>query len=477
MRADREGQNRGSEARDQAVQAIRSLIRTSDALAHQPLPAALRLVLGLLALVIVGTLLLQLPGMTSGPRLSFMEALFTSTSAVTVTGLSVITASSDLTRLGQLILLMLVQVGGVGYLFALALALQLVRRRIGLMDRLALSGSLGLDKPQEILKLARRVLMGILVIEGTGAALLYLHWRFNEVVPAADAAFYAIFHAVTAFCNAGFDLFAGLSRYPRGVPGDHLSLLIMGLLILLGGLGIPVLADLGYIRGGRRLSLHTRLTLWAVVALVLLGWIGLFIPETRPGGVLAGDPLDQQLMHTWFQSVSTRTAGFPGFADFDGLVPESQLLVIALMFIGSAPASMGGGITTGTFVVLLLALWSYASGHRHVQVAGRTIAAGTVRRAAVILTISIGTVVFASWLILMTHNLSMNTVLFEVVSAFATVGLSLGITNDLSTFGRLVIIVMMFWGRLGAVTLVVALVQGTSQSERLVQYPEEAVLI
>jgi trk system potassium uptake protein len=420
---------------------------------------------------------LQLPGVTPGPRLTVMEALFTATSAVTVTGLTVVTTSVDLTRFGHFIVLLLVQVGGVGYLFALALALQLVRGRIGLMDRLALSGSLGLDKPKDIVKLSRRVLAGILVLEGAGAIFLYLHWRFSGVVPEEDALFYAVFHAVTAFCNAGFDLFAGLARYPAGIPGDHFTLLIMGLLIVLGGLGIPVLADLSRLHRTRRISLHTRLTLWAVVALVLLGWIGLFLPESRTGGVIFGDPFDEQLMHTWFQSVSTRTAGFPGFEDFDRLVPESQLLVMALMFIGSAPASMGGGITTGTFVVLMLATWTYARGHPQVQVAGRTIAAGTVRRAAVILTISIGSVVFAAWLILLTHELTMSTVLFEVISAYATVGLSLGITTDLNTFGRLVIIIMMFWGRLGAVTLVVAIAQGTSQPERLVQYPEEPVLI
>lgn len=463
--------------RQRVRQAVRSLIQDQERVVQRPRPVALRLVLGLLILVFVGAFLLQLPGITHGPRLSFMEALFTATSAVTVTGLTVITASTDLTRSGQIVLLFLVQVGGVGYLFALALALQLVRRRLGLMDRLALSGSLGLDKPKDILGLSRRVLVGILVLEGLGAVFLYLHWRMSGIVPQEDAAFYAVFHAVTAFCNAGFDLFAGLARYPRGIPGDHFSLLIMGLLILLGGLGIPVLADLVTRGVTRRWSLHTRLTMWAVVALVLVGWIGLFIPETRPGGVLSGDPLDQQLMHTWFQSVSTRTAGFPGFEDFNNLVPESQLLVMALMFIGSAPASMGGGITTGTFVVLTLALWSYARGHPQVQVAGRTIAAGTVRRAAVILTISTATVVFASWLILMTHQMNTSMVLFEVISAFATVGLSLGATGELNTFGRLVIIVMMFWGRLGAVTLVVAIVQTTSQPERLVEYPEEAVLI
>lgn len=457
--------------------AVGELVRASPTGKRPPLPAALRLVLGLLILVLLGTVLLMLPGMSNGRPLTLMEALFTSTSAVTVTGLTVVTTSTTLTRWGQIVVLLLVQAGGLGAMFGLALALRLARRRVSLPDRLALSASLGLEKPGAILKLVRRVLYGILLIEGLGALFLYLHWRLSGVVPAEDALFYAVFHAVTAFCNAGFDLFAGLSRYPRGVPGDTLSLLIMGALIFVGGLGIPVLSDLLQRRRGRRLALHTRLTLWAVTALVLVGWIGLFIPETRPQGVLHGDPLEQQLVHTWFQSVSTRTAGFPGFEDFDNLVPESQILVTALMFVGTAPASMGGGITTGAFVVLLLALWGYARGQPHVQIARRTIASGTVRRAAAVLTTSIVVVVFATWLILLTHDLPMNTVLFEVVSAFATVGLSLGITGDLNTFGRLVIVVMMFWGRLGAVTLVVAIAQRAAQPQGLVRYPEEQVYI
>ena len=457
--------------------AVGDLVRSSSARRRRSLPAAIRVVVGLVILVLLGTFLLMLPGMSSERPLTLMEALFTSTSAVTVTGLTVVTTSTALSRWGQLVVLLLVQAGGVGAMFGLALALRLTRRRVSLADRLALSESLGLSRPGAILELARRVLYGILAIEGLGAVLLYVHWRLAGIVPAENALFYAIFHAVTAFCNAGFDLFAGLSRYPRGVPGDTVSLLIMGTLIFVGGLGIPVLADLLQLKRGRRLALHTRLTLWAVTGLVLVGWIGLFIPETRPEGVLHGDPLEQQLVHTWFQSVSTRTAGFPGFEDFDDLVPESQLLVSALMFIGTAPASMGGGITTGTFVVLLFALWGYARGQPHVQIAGRTIAAGTVRRAAAVLTISSFVVIFASWLILLTHDLPMNIVLFEVISAFATVGLSLGTTGELNTFGRLVIILMMFWGRLGAVTLVVAIAQRTAQPQGLVQYPEEQVYI
>jgi trk system potassium uptake protein TrkH len=406
-----------------------------------------------------------------------LEALFTATSALTVTGMSIVQVSTALTRLGQFLLLLLVQAGGVGYMFLLALTLLLVARRLGLRDRLTLTGSLGLDKPEGIRRLFWHVLVGILVIEGLGALLLYFHWRLSGIVSPNNTLFYAVFYAVTAFCNASFDLFTGLDEYGSLTPGDNLSLLILGVLVVLGGLGIPVLSDLFTWQRPRRFTLHTRLTLWTVIALQVIGWAGLLIAEAPSGGVVHAEPLDRQLVLTWFQSVSARTAGFSAFADLAQLAPESQFLLIGLMFVGTAPASMGGGITTTALAVLVVALWSYGRGHPQVQVAQRTLSANTIRRAAMILTISSGLVALATWLILWTHDLALNTVLFEVVSAFATAGLSLGITDDLNTFGLLTIIFMMFWGRLGAITLVVVFAQLTSSGEQPVRYPEERVVL
>jgi trk system potassium uptake protein TrkH len=192
--------------------------------------------------------------------------------------------------------------------------------------------------------------------------------------------------------------------------------------------------------------------------------------------VLHAIPFSERLVQTWFQSVSTRTAGFPGLDSFNNLTPESQLLVMALMFIGSAPASMGGGITTGTFAVLALVLWNYARGRSDVQVFRRRIPREIVLRATAVLTISISVVFAASWLILFSNPVAFNLVLFEVISALATCGLSLGITASLNTAGRLVLILVMFWGRLGALTIVLALIQ-RRPAEQLVQYPEANVLI
>lgn len=442
---------------------------------RRPLPVTLRLVLGLALLITVGTAVLLLPGITTH-AITVSDALFTATSAASVTGLTVLTTSTDFTLPGQIVLLCLIQLGGVGYMVLVALALQLVGRRVSLLDRLAISTSLGLDKPAAILRLLRQVVVGIILIEGVGALLLFLHWRLSGIVAPDQAAFYAIFHAVSAFCNAGFDLFVGLPQYPRGIPGDNLTLLIMGGLIVLGGLGIPVFVDFSQMRRRGQLASHTHLTLIVIVVLTLAGWIGLFAAETQTGGVLETSPLSERLVHTWFQSVSTRTAGFPGLRDFDQLLPASRLLVMVLMFIGCAPASLGGGITTGTFGVLGLALRSSVQGHSVVRFRKRTVPHETIRRAAAVLSISLLLVFVASWLILVTHEMAFSDVLFEVVSALATCGLSLGITGKLNLFGRFIIILMMFWGRLGALTIAIALLQ-LRPEKNLVEYPEATLLI
>ncbi len=322
----------------------------------------------------------------------------------------------------------------------------------------------------------RRALVGMLIIEAVGALFLYAHWRTSGIVAPDKVIFYAIFHAISAFCNAGFDLFAGLPQYPGGIPGDTTTLLILGLLVIIGGLGLPVLTDLFYWRKGSKLSLNSRITLIVAALLILGGWVGLLLAETQADGILFEAQRNEKIVHTWFQSVSARTAGFPGFRDFDNMQPASRLLVMGLMFIGCAPASMGGGITTGTFAVLTIALFSYARGLPRAQIRKRVIASGTVRRAGAVLTISIGVVFVASWLILLTNDFSFNTVLFEVVSALATCGLSLGITHELNNFGLSVLIVVMFWGRLGALTIVVAILQ-RRKAKQLLTYPEAVVLI
>ena len=437
-------------------------------------PVAMQLVVGLLVLIAIGTTLLLIPGAATR-KLSFMEAFFTSTSASAVTGLSLLPISTDLTIWGQLILLLLVQIGGVGLIVFVVLVFRLIGRQVTLGERLAVTSSLGLDRPEEIALIMVRAIALMLTIEGIGAILLFLHWRISGIVPAGKAAFYAIFHAVTAYCNAGFDLFYGLPEYPNGIPTDPVSLIIIGGLIILGGLGIPIYMELIY-RRRRPFSLHMRLTLIISLALILLGWAGFLISEYRQTGVLSTMPFGQRAILAWFQSVSARTAGFPGLPGFSELNFPSTLMLIALMFIGTAPAATGGGITTGTFLVLWLAVVSYARGLDKIRVGKHSLPATLLMRALVVFVISLSLVILATWLILLTNPFSLDQVLFEVVSAYSTTGLSLGITTGLNTIGRMVIILTMFAGRLGAITIMISLM-GRDRGEKLVDYPEESILI
>ena len=215
------------------------------------LPVPLRLLVALAGLIGIGTGLLLLPWMTTQP-ISFMDALFTSTSAAAVTGLSVLTTSTAFTRLGQWVILFLMEFGGLGFLVTLVLTLRLLGRRISLVDRLAVSSSLGLASPKAILQVLGRTVAFMLAVEGIGALILWVHWRLSGIVPAGDAAFYALFHAVAAFCNAGFDLFAGLPQYPEGLPADPITLLTLGWLVIIGGLGIPVYMELLHRRTARK---------------------------------------------------------------------------------------------------------------------------------------------------------------------------------------------------------------------------------
>jgi len=448
--------------------------RSAGAGSSRQVPVALQLVLGLSALIAIGTALLLIPG-ASTRKLSLMDAFFTATSASAVTGLSLFPVSTDLTLWGQLILLLLVQIGGVGLIVVVVMVFRLLGRQVTLGERLAVTSSLGLDRPEQIALVMVRAIGLMLVIESVGAIALFLHWSISGIAPPGKAAYYAIFHAITAYCNAGFDLFYGLPEYPNGIPTDPLSLIIMGGLIILGGLGIPVYMDLIY-RRRRPYSLHTRLTIGIALVLIMLGWVGLLVSEYRQAGVLNDMSFGQRAILAWFQSVSARTAGFPGLPGFNELNFPSILMLVALMFIGTAPASTGGGITTGTFAVLWLAVISYARGLDKIRVGKHTLPGALLMRSMVVFVVSFNLVVLATWLILLTNPFSLDQVLFEVVSAYSTTGLSLGITAGLNTVGRLIIIFTMFAGRLGAITIMISLL-GRDRGKKLIDYPEESILV
>jgi trk system potassium uptake protein TrkH len=373
--------------------------------------------------------------MTVGSQ-TLIDAAFTTASAVTVTGLAVVPISTSFTFLRQVMILLLAQMGGVGFMVMVVLALQLAGRRVSLVDRLALTSSIGLKDTRSVLPIMTRALLFILAVEGLGAAFLYLQWSAKGTVLPGDALFFAIFHSVMAFCNAGFDLFTANPAYPAGLPTDPATLGTMGILIIIGGLGLPVLADL-LSRRRARLHLHTRLVLWSSLGLVLLGWAGFLLVEYRFGGVLAGEGFVDRLVNTWFQSVSARTAGFATLPDFSSLHSATALLLGGLMFIGSAPASMGGGITIGSFAVLALALSSHATGRGAVYAGDRKISAETVWRATVILVAGLLVVVIATWVLLVIQDLPAGDAAKSRLKPLS------GITADLRPPDP--IILVMFW--------------------------------
>jgi trk system potassium uptake protein TrkH len=390
--------------------------------------------------------------------------------------LSTIAPGRDLTFTGQIVLMLLIQIGGVGFMVVAVIVFQLLGRSVLLQNRLALRDSLGLVSTTEIVWLTKRVLVAVIIMELVGAVLLWLNWRNLPGLSEGQRIFYALFHSVSAFCNAGFDLFNGLPQFPTGVPNDAYTLAMLGGLIIIGGLGIPVISDLLVWPKQRTLALHSRITLFIAALLTVSGTLSMFISESMHSGPMQDVPILQRFGLSLFQTISARTAGYAGFPSFELMSPGSQISLLALMFIGAAPASMGGGITTGTFAVMLIGLWSHVRGLPSAQVRGRTIGAASIRKAGAVLTVSLIVVITATWLILITHpGAALDKVLFEVVSAFATCGLSLAFTSELNTFGQIVIMLIMFWGRLGALTIVVALAQPRRPSK--VFYPEEQILI
>jgi trk system potassium uptake protein TrkH len=286
---------------------------------------------------------------------------------------------------------------------------------------------------------------------------------------------FAVFHAISAFCNAGFDLFSGLPAFPGGMPDDPITLSIIGGLVLIGSIGFPVIANLVSFPSHKRLSLHTKITLVMVVVLICIGSIGLLLAEGVNQGVLQTEPWHRRIMIAVYQTIVTRTAGFVGIPDFDHLSEASRFLLSILMFIGASPASMGGGMTTGTAATLILIFWGYTRRSSALTVASRTISDRTARRAVAVLMISIFVVATATWLILLTHDTNLDIVLFEVVSAFATCGHTFPFTNQLNLFGQAVIILTMFWGKVGAMTVIVALTR--TRAKPIISYPEEHILI
>lgn len=431
------------------------------------------MVAGFGAAVAVGTLLLLLPVSREGPGgAGFVEALFTSASAVTVTGHTVVDTPGYWTPFGEAVILVLIQVGGLGILTAGSILLVIAGRSIGLRARMVAQSEARAMSPRDI----RRVLAGVFAVtfavEAAVAAVLTVRLATGHGYSLGDALWSGVFHGVSAFNGAGFAL---QSDSFAPFASDALVLLPVGAGIVIGGVGFPVLWELrGNRRRPSRWSLHTKLTVVGTWSLMAFGALTCGLLEWTNPRTLGALDLPGKLLGAWFHSVSARSAGF-STVDVGAMKEETWLVTDMLMFVGGGTGSTAGGIKVVTFIVLVLIVVSEARGGRQAEAFGRTIPTNVIRQALSVAFLAVNVIVFATLVIMALEPHSFAQILFEVISAFSIVGLSTGITAELSAPSQVIMSGLMFMGRVGPLTLVAAL--ALRERQRLYDYPEEQLLI
>jgi trk system potassium uptake protein TrkH len=402
-------------------------------------------------------------------RTPFVDALFMSTSAVCVTGLATVNVGSGMGLISQLVLLLLIQIGGLGFMTGMMLMVLATGKKIGIKSRISFLWGFGMEGVHGAVKLLMMIVRYTLSVESAGAILLFIGFVLHKE-PLGTAAYNALFHSVSAFCNAGF------STYPNGLNDFHLSFVVPGTimsLIVLGGIGFPVFADCwDAARTGKRLSHYSELVITVTMWLLAAGTVLILISDWN--GALAGMPLWAKVWNALFASVTTRTAGFDTIspARFSGL---GQAIMIVLMVIGASPASTGGGIKTTTLGVLAIAVWDELHGRSENVFRRRKIPCTAERRALALSFVYVTTFFTGAVLLTVIDGMSFSKVLFEAVSAMGTVGLSLGITPDFSPFGKIILVMLMFWGRVGILSFFASIIPSDKGSD--VHYPDTSIPI
>ena len=443
------------------------------------------IVFGFLALIVIGAILLSLPFATEpGHKMSFLDAFFTSTSAVCVTGLVVVDTGTTFTLLGQIVILLLIQAGGLGIMTVTTMVFLLVGKRITLSERIVLKEALNEFDLSGLVKMIVRVIKVTLIAELLGALLLAI--RFVPMF-GAKGVYYSVFHAVSAFCNAGFDVMGReFGPFSSFVPfaSDPLVVLTLTVLIILGGLGFLVVTDIfspSRIRSRGKLTRHTKLVLAVNAVLIAVGLIAFFSAELGNAATLGKLDTGGKIISGVFQAITPRTAGF-NTIDQNAMLQVSKFITIILMFIGASPAGTGGGIKTTTAAIVSLFAFYGIMGRRDITLRGRRVSPGTIQRATVIALTGFVFVMAACIALVSIEGhrgglFSSENIIFEVVSAFGTVGLSAGITTQLSAASRIVIMIVMFAGRVGLASLVVALASRAGKNDACIRYPEERFMV
>lgn len=434
------------------------------------------LVIGFAAIILLGATLLSLPiSSASGQPTLFIDALFTATSATCVTGLVVVDTGSHYSMFGQIVIISLIQVGGLGFMTMATLFAFVLRKRISLKERLILQEAMNQGSMEGIVRLIRRVIVYSLTIEFVAAVIFSIRWSFDLGI--AKGIYFGIFHAISFFNNAGFDLFGSVVAPFTSLTtyaDDWIVNIVSMSLIILGGIGFVVMSDVVDYKKHKRLSLHSKVVLSATGFLIMIGAIVIFIFEFTNQKTLGSLNWSGKILASLFQSVSPRTAG-ANSVDIGAMRQASQFFIIILMFIGASPGSTGGGIKTTTFTTLIGAMIAMIRGKEDIVLFHYRLGKDRILKAITLTMIALFLVIFVTMLLTTTESQSFLKLLFEVTSAFGTVGLTMGVTPELSFFGKIMISLTMFAGRLGPLTLAYAL--GPKAEKELYRYPEGKITI
>ena len=428
------------------------------------------------AIILLGALLLMLPAASrSGESCGFRPALFTATSATCVTGLILYDTWTQWSGFGQIVILCMIEIGGLGFMTAASLVIFVLRRKVGLRQRMLMAQALSVNEMEGVVRLQKWVLLGSLSVQLTGALILF--FRFLPQYGPEQAAVWGIFHSVSAFCNAGFDITGKIA------PGANLIIfnqdpvvcITVMALIVVGGLGFFVWEEVATVRSFKKFSVYTKLVLIATAVLILAGALLIGVLEWNNPDTLGSMDTPHKILNSFFQSVTVRTAGFT-CVDQAALTEGGKAVSILLMFIGGSSGSTAGGIKTVTILVLVLFVIARARGRNTVTVFRRTISHDKVMDAATIVFLVVGLALAGAVFITATSPVGFTDALFETASALATVGLTAGVTPSLSIPAQWMIILFMYFGRVGILTLSLGFLMGDKAEDRF-RYAHTNLLI
>ncbi|KEI07121.1 ATP synthase subunit J [Clostridium sp. K25] len=429
------------------------------------------LALGFFIVIMVGTMLLMLPiASKSGVITPFVDAFFTSTSAVCITGLTTLNTAGYWSYFGTTIIIILIQVGGLGFMSFTTLIALLLGKKITLKERLVMQEAMNSFSLQGLVKLAKYILIFTFSVEGIGA--LFLSTKFIPRYGLLKGIYFSLFHSISAFCNAGFDL-TGDSLVPYA--NNTVVILTISLLIIVSGLGFAVWAEIYNYKGVEKISTHSKVAISMTMFLVIAGWGLMYLFEMKNPQTIQHMSIKGKLLSSLFASVSPRTAGFYSMSLPD-MTLAGKVLTMIFMFIGGCPGGTAGGVKTTTIGILLMTVICVIKNREDTQIFERTIGKNLVYKSFVIVTIAMGVVIMDTMILSFTETgSSLEYILYEVTSAFGTVGLTLGLTPHLSIVGKFLICATMYIGRIGPLTLVMAL--SSKKDKSLIKYPDGKILV